>query len=267
MMFDRPCRGAIALLFALLMTVTELGAETLSIRWELGQETAPTEIKGMLENAGASERLSSFVKRSIELKSPVSIVIYRGAERYFDRRRNESYIPLTSLRQILSSVKSRYARERVQEKIFVSAVEQMLWFELGRILVSQFALPIQGEEAYALDSFATLMLLNLYENQYLLDAAEEYLLVDDVSQLMPEKNGQSEMEFDRSRYQLILCTVLGKDYLPYEQTLAALAWEEERLLQCQTRYREQMQSWHEALAPYLKPDSNLHRWLPRTYNQ
>lgn len=238
-------------------------AESLSVRWDLEPDAYQQDIRTILESSGVPDRIESFVTQSIQLSVPVEIVIYSGNVRYFDSRQNASFIPVTTLRQILSSVKSRYARERVQKKIYSAAVEQMFWFELGRILVSQFALPIRGEEAYALDSFATLMLLNLYDNQYLLDAAEEYLVVDDASHSLQEGSSQSEMEFDRSRYQLILCTVLGKDYVPYEETLEALAWEEARLQQCEARYRAQIYSWYEALEPYLKPDSSIKRWLPR----
>ena len=86
-------------------------------------------------------------------------------------------------------------------------------------------------------------------------------MVDDASHLVQEGRFQTEIEFDRSRYQLILCMVLGKDYVPYSDTLKSLAWEQERLQQCEGRYRAQVDSWYQALVAHLQPTSRIRRWL------
>lgn len=243
--------------------VTELAAETtIRFHWEPQAKTQFPRLHQMLSESDVEARLRAFVKGSLDIDSGAQLIVYAGSERFFDARSNTSYLPVAFVAQMFSSIQAHYADSGVQQRIFVSAIEQLLWVELGRILVSQLALPMRGDEEVALDTFATLMLVNQYQNDYMLDAVEEYLLVDDASQFFHSGGAQSEEEYDRNRYQLIVCTVLGKDYQPFQERLKSLAWTSERLRQCETRYEQQLVHWYQVLEGHLKEGNKISRWLP-----
>jgi len=180
-------------------------------------------------------------------------------------------IPFSFLHQLHQGLLLKYPQqENVRENIYVAAAEKRLWFELGRALISQYALPISGNEIFTLDNFSTLMLLNQnsLNSDYLLDATEAYLLIDHSEPLLGNNTFQSEQELDEQRYRMVVCLVLGKDLInaeivqaPYTEILGELAWDKKRLEQCQRHYKEKLRSWFDALSPKLKKNNQFESWL------
>ena len=162
----------------------------------------------------------------------------------------------------------------VRERIFVSAVEKHLWFELGRLLVDKYELRFPESDSFILDHFSTLMLLNLsdLDSEYLLDATETYLLVSQSQFTQKTNSFQNEIEMDESRYRLVVCLILGKDLslnnthdlsssAPYTTLLSDFSWGQQRLKQCMALYKGKLLAWYEALAPHLKETSQINKWL------
>jgi Putative metallopeptidase len=239
-------------------------AGEVKIDWSAISLAESERIRAVLNEGQVEQRLAEFSEKSFVLKKEIVIAVYHGAELFLDVSSGVTYLPLQMLRQLEASIEGRYARQLVRHKIFSAAVEQLLWVQLGKALVSQFSLPIQGEPSYALDGFATVMLLNLYDSPYLLDATEEYLLVDLSDDALVSGRFQSELEFDKSRYQLIVCTVVGKDFDRFQNNFPELAWTSDRRAQCEQRYQTQILEWYQALLPYLKPSNRIRYWLPES---
>jgi len=252
-----------AFCFVVLLYAPSTMAKSANLDWSGVSSDEVERIRAMLDEQQIEKRLSAFVDRSLLLKKEVLIVVYPGFELFLDTASGISYLPFQMLRQLEASITERYARQAVRQKIFAAAVEHLLWVQLGKALVSQFSLPIQGEPAYALDGFATVMLLNLHDSAYLLDATEEYLLVDQTGEALVSGEGKSELEFDKSRYQLIVCTVVGKDFDKFQNSQPELAWAPARRAQCERRYQAQISEWYAALQPYLKPENRIRYWLPQ----
>ena len=229
------------------------------------EDTNPNthEIVDMLKELGVFDKLQTFVELNLRLKKTVTFSLNSGPGRFFDGKQNKVTIPYAFLHETYDDLAAKYQHQpEVARRIFASTIEQMLWFELGRSLISQYALPILGREEYTLDTFATLMLLNLSDedSDYLLDAAEEFLLIDKAVPLLNNSSMQNEMAFDENRYRNIVCMVLGKDNEPYPRLLEKLAWDQAHLNQCSDFYRNKLNAWHQALAPFLKTNNQLRRW-------
>lgn len=238
-------------------------AQSLNYRFE---ETNPRarELINLLQERGVFDKLRLFASDNLNLKTDITFVLYDGDGAFFDSSQNKVWVPYHFLRELYDGIAAKYPQQsEVTQKIFSAAVEQMLWFEFGRVLVSQYTLPIRGLEEYTLDNFSTLMLLNLsdLESEFILDAAEQYLVVDDAKSLLQDASFQNENEFDQHRYRRIICIVIGQDNENDVELLAELAWDRERLAQCRKQYSSSLNDWYEALFPYLKPENKMQRWI------
>lgn len=238
-------------------------AQSINYRFEESSVRSHELIK-LLKERDVFEKLKLFSANNLILKKDVTFVLYEGDGPFFDALQNEVLIPYSFLHELYDGVVNKYPQQpEINRKIFSAAVEQMLWFEFGRVLVSQYTLPIRGLEEYTLDNFSTLMLLNLsdLESEFILDAAEQYLVVDDAKSLLQGSSFQNENEFDQHRYRKIVCTVLGLNDQNNVDLLAELAWDSEHLALCRKQYLSNLNDWYEVLFPYLKPDNKMQRWI------
>jgi len=223
-----------------------------------------TKLLEVLQEQAIFKKLTDFSAINLQLKSDVRYTFIQGNEPFFGAGQNQVFIPYTFLHQVYEDVRFKYPQQpALSDKLFAFTIEKLIWSELGRVLISQYALPITGKEEISLDQFSTVMLLNLSEldSEYLLDATEEFLLIDDSSTLMSRISFQSETELDELRYRLVLCMVLGKDHEDHVELLDEVTWDQDRLLHCREHYQEKMMAWYLALQPFLKPENNVQKWV------
>lgn len=248
--------------FLLLTLVsTPLAAQTIKFEFESTNEYTDELILTLKEHKVFSG-LESFAKDNFQLTSDVLFSFYEGDSVFFDAAGNKVFIPYSFLIELNEGLISRYPQQAlIREEIFSAAIEQLLWFEFGRALVSQHALPILGQEEIALDEFAIMMMLqfNRRAQDYLLDSAEAYLLVDDAKSLLDNASMQQQVSMDEQRYRRIVCIILGRDYEPYDALLEEIAWDKDRLKDCEDRFNQRLKGWYETLGPSLREDSPLHR--------
>ncbi len=241
-------------------------AQSLLLRFDTS-EHADLELIDLLQEERVFLRLQDFVDANFILQDELSYVFYPGRELFFDAAHNQANIPFSLLHDLQHDLKVKFPEQpNVRRRIFASASEHLLWTFLGRALVNQYALPIVGQEAFVLDSFATLMLLNHNggrEDDYLLDAAEAYLLVVRSSSLLSSDSSKNEQQLDQQRYQEIVCLVLGKDHGVNDTILQELAWDEARLEACRQSYHQLIQKWYQELSPFLKAGNRIQSWLPK----
>ena len=219
-----------------------------------------TKLLEVLQDQAIFKKITNFSTANLQLKTNVLYTFIQGSEPFFGASQNQVFIPYNFLHQVYDDVRFKYPQQpALSDKLFAFTIEKLVWSELGRVLISQYALPITGKEEISLDQFSTLFLLNLSEldSEYLLDATEEFLLIDDSSTLMSRISFQSETELDELRYRLVMCMVLGKDHEDHTQLLNELTWDQDRLLHCRNHYQEKMVAWYEALQPFLKPENDL----------
>jgi hypothetical protein len=224
----------------------------------------------VLRDHAVFKTISHFSSINLQLKSDVLYTFHLGNQPFFGASQNQILIPYTFVYQAYDYVRDKYPQQdELSNTLFAFTIEKLLWLELGRELINQYSLSITGEEEISLDQFSTLMLINLneWDSEYLLDATEAFLIVDDSSTLLSRISFQSEAQLDELRYRLVMCMVLGKDYNKQDVQLDELTWDQGRLLHCRDHYQEKMMAWYDALKQFLKPENSLKKWisfLPKT---
>lgn len=235
-----------------------------------------------LKNRQVFERLQRFSENDLKLKQDIVYHIQHPLDSRAglidspDTLEQDTslhiYLPFSYLYQLDQGLLNKYAEQPdIQEAIYGAAVEKYLWFELGRALIDQFDLGVSGQEVFALDNFSTLMLLNLglQESDYILDATEAFLLIDQSLPFTHENDYEAEISLDEQRYRKVVCLILGKDYLshlkqnelPYQAVLKELAWDQKKIEKCQELYLQKLQTWVAALQPHLRESNQLKHWL------
>lgn len=89
----------------------------------------------------------------------------------------------------------------------------VLFHEAGHAVIDQFELPVIGQEEDAADSFATVEVLELYEDPYfiLLDSAEANFLMQEDVDLEDQQNYFGVHDLDVQRGYRIVCMAVGTD--------------------------------------------------------
>lgn len=229
-----------------------------------GAKEKDAKLLEVLQDHAIFKKIADFSNVNLQLKSNILYTFIQGNEPFFGASHNQVFISYTFLHKIYEDLRLKYPQQPVlSDKLFAFTIEKLIWSEFGRVLINQYALSIRGKEVFSLDQFSTVMLLNLNEqdSEYLLDAIEEFLLVDDSSTLLSRISFESETELDEQRYRLVMCMVLGKDHEHHLELLDELTWDQGRLLHCRDHYQEKLMAWYEALLPFLKPTNSLKNWI------
>lgn len=205
-------------------------------------------------------RLNNAVQDNFALNKAVVFKLYDGDSALFNVSENTSYLPNSFLIELKEGLGAKYpSQPEIRNKIFDAALMQLIWVEFGRVLISQFSIPLTGNEEVLLDEFSTIMMLNsdVVEQDYILDAAEYYLLIDRSRSLF-EKGEKQEGKLDKQRYKHIVCMVLGRDYEPFKEKIEEITWDEDSLKGCKDSLGAIYSAWQARLKPALKEESLLH---------
>lgn len=117
------------------------------------------------------------------------------------------------------------AKDRTDTEFVLNTIGYFLYHEAGHALVDQFELPVIGQEEDAVDAFAALQVLDLYENNIdiLLDTAEAMLLMHEDVLENDDIDYFDEHDLDIQRAYRIICYGYGTDQKRYK---AAADWVE-----------------------------------------
>lgn len=213
-----------------------------------------------VQHEGVLDRLETTIQKNFVLKHKLTLKFYEGHAALFNDLDNTSFIPQSYLIELKEGLASTYPEQsEVRNNIFDAALVKLIWVEFGRALVSQYSIPLTGNEDVLLDEFSTLMMLSsdVIEPDYLLDAAE-YLLLVDRSRSILEGGEGIEAKMDEQRYRHIVCLVLGHDYEPFKEKVKEVTWDEERLQGCERSSGLMSVQWRQRLTPALREESLLH---------
>ena len=140
----------------------------------------------------------------------------------------------------------------------LSNAEHTLWHEAGHALVSEFGLPVIGQEEDAVDAFATLMMLSDESEERLerlLDVAEIWML----SHERAEADGIApdyfdEHDLDAQRGLRVICFMAGEGPGRAHELIETWGLPEERAETCEDDYALAVDSWDVLLEPFQRAD-------------
>ena len=165
--------------------------------------------------------------------------------------------PLAGLAMGLAACPPARANPDTQYDIALSNIILILHHEIGHALVDQFGLPVIGQEEDAVDSFATLTVLETYDDPapILLDAAATWFAFE---RIFKEDGGEhafyDEHDLDIQRAYRILCIAHGYDPDTFVDEARKRAIPDERLETCEYDSALALDSWDLLLADALRKD-------------
>lgn len=150
-----------------------------------------------------------------------------------------------------------FADDDAIEAIVLSNAEHTLWHEAGHALISEFQLPVIGQEEDAVDSFATLSMLaeeDAARLERLLDVAQLWLISQDLSDSQGEAPiYYGEHDFDAQRGLRVLCFVAGEGPGRAHEMTAQWGLPAERADTCEYDYSLALDSWDTLLDQVARP--------------
>ncbi|KZY68243.1 hypothetical protein A3742_10230 [Oleiphilus sp. HI0071] len=250
--------GVAGLLWTVQVTVAQEGAvaEEPLVRWS--EQAMSLDHEKLFERLGADfERpLRQLVFEEIALQEAMFIEVSERPYGYYDPDARLVVVPLSNIYRAFDDLKARFPQqEGVQQSILSAALQFYLMSELIRGVVIDLELKIVGWDAERIDALVTVMLLesSVVDQPYLLDAAEEFLLIDRAAPSIQSQRFKTEFEADEYRLMQVLCVMKAYDS---EETAAPVFDRRE----CTGQYEAALTYWADVLAAHLRENSRLKEW-------
>jgi len=243
-----------ALSLAGLTTLNCVAAFAASVSITYGVEPGSRQLAELVEE-GALEDGVKFVNTAFDLERDIKILI--GAEEgpLYDPATSEIHIPYAFYDEVLQRI-SQLEPDKTERATFVNdAMLHTLYHELGHALIDQFDLPVVGKEEDAVDSLATMMLLEYYEDgaDMAANAAELFALESEDRGELEDADFWDEHSLDEQRYYGTLCHVVGSDPTGYAELADEIGFSEDRVAICESSYLQMVEDWHYLLDEIFDP--------------
>ncbi|WP_417673713.1 DUF4344 domain-containing metallopeptidase [Roseibium sp.] len=128
-----------------------------------------------------------------------------------------------------------------------------LYHEGGHMLVSEFGLPILGQEEDAVDNLATVTMLSVHDpdmDLWLSNAMIGWFLIAERN--ADDLTFYGEHDLDLQRGYRILCLMAGSDEAAFGQLATDLGLPSDRRASCANDYEQTWQSWEKATKAHLR---------------
>lgn len=133
----------------------------------------------------------------------------------------------------------------------------IMYHEAGHALIDQFELPVIGQEEDAADAFATINVIDAFENFDLVlsDTAMAMIALQDLNN-SEDLDFFSEHDLDIQRGMRIICFGVGAEPEKFENIAASFEMTREQIENCADRFDQSMLGWHDLLkSSYRKEEA------------
>jgi hypothetical protein len=131
-----------------------------------------------------------------------------------------------------------------------------MYHEIGHMLIGELELPVLGKEEDAADALAVLFLLNddNDDDSYnaLIDAADGWYFnaLKSTGSSVDDFSYYSDHSLDIQRAYAMVCLMVGKDPVAFEQAADAYEFSEDQRESCAYTYEQALSSWALLLEPH-----------------
>lgn len=207
-------------------------------------------------DADLERPLLDFLSGQLVLENHVRIEVSERPYGYYDSDDRTVVVPLSNIYRVHDDLKARFPQqEDVQHSILSAAIQFYLLSELIRAITVELELRISGWDAERIDALTTVLLLesSTVDQPYLLDAAEEFLLIDRAAPSIQSQKFKTEFEADEYRLSQILCVMKAYD----AEDASAPAFDQGN---CSGQYEATMAYWANTLGEHLREGAQLSNW-------
>lgn len=149
------------------------------------------------------------------------------------------------------------SNEMTDTNFVINTTAYFLYHEAGHALVDQFELPVVGQEEDAVDAFAAIQILDLYENDtdILLDTTEAMLLMHEDVLENDDIDYFDEHDLDIQRAYRVICYGYGTDQERYKEAADWVEMPAERRESCADDADLTWTSWDALLETAYLPEN------------
>lgn len=194
-----------------------------------------------------SEQMLLLFDEQLPIKQELTIQFGAEDGPLFDPEEMQVLIPY----QFITEVLKRFEGDNYQET-GVTAVEatkdalmHTLAHEYGHAFIYSNQVIVLGKEEDAVDSLATLLLLNSFDegDEIALSAADLFALEDEDIDNFDDDHFWDEHSLDAQRYFATLCLIYGSDPEKNREIISKAQLEMERDSYCEEEYLRQAENW------------------------
>ncbi|MCL1141043.1 DUF4344 domain-containing metallopeptidase [Shewanella pneumatophori] len=165
----------------------------------------------------------------------------------FDPELMQIQVPYHFVSEVLNRfTKDDYQKTGVTPKQATKdALLHTLGHEYGHAYIYANEIIVLGREEDAVDTLATLLLINAFEEgaEIALSAADLFALEDEEIEELVEDDFSNEHSLDAQRYHATLCLIYGSEPAKYAALLADSLQREDRAVMCEQEYERQSDNW------------------------
>ena len=254
----------ILMLLALLCSITSLtpafAANKVFVKYETVSDQATQTIRKNLIKSGAAGDVASLINEKITLKYSLKVVFGGDDGPLYDPETKEIFIPYSFLEEVKERFKKAlYSETGISaEQATTDALMHTLLHELGHALIPMFDFPILAKEEDAVDSLATVMLIEYFEQgqEIALSAADLFDLESNDIDMFTEEDFWDEHALDKQRFYNTLCMVYGSEPDKYSYIVDKVGFSDNRADLCIEEYEKISNSWISLLNKQRKLNGN-----------
>lgn len=216
-----------------------------------------------LHPAFMSEELD-IVRIGLGLETLPDIVIASQPDMIFDPETQQILFPFSAFYRSFDGLHLRFPQQQsMRESIFATTAYFLLLSKMVEALASNLELEISGWPEERFDALVTIILLNsdAIEGTYLLDAAEEFLILDRTRAAFQGDRFKNEFEEDEYRLRQILCLISGYEASVVLEDPALASEDVVTYTKCRELYEASQEYWLDLLKDRLKAETKLFRVL------
>ncbi|WP_413110381.1 DUF4344 domain-containing metallopeptidase [Thaumasiovibrio sp. DFM-14] len=199
-----------------------------------------------------------FVNTHYLLPFTVTVRLDQGEGPLFDAILNEIWIPYHFVHEITAVFTTMNYYPDQRDNAVAGVIAHTFFHELGHAFIANLQFPLLGMEEDAVDTLATIIMINQRYPQdgifMALAAADAFDAEDRMAnhRLSNDSHFYGNHSLDAQRYYRTICLIVGADAVNTISIIEELDWEEAKLLECSWEYKHKTRSVNTLLAPYIK---------------
>lgn len=216
-----------------------------------------TAVREFLESEGRFADLIASLNETFALPERVVVSFEQGAGPLYDPDERTIVMNYEFIAMVAGQFDESDPEVPVEDQLWMvlDVAEFVLFHEIGHALIDVLGLPVVGREEDAVDSLATVLMVEFMEEpEAALSAAASFdsMAAADEDGLIEDAEMWDEHSLDEQRFWAITCWVYGSDPEEFMDLVGGGWLSPERAASCPEDYWRQSDSWHALLDAALR---------------
>ncbi len=252
---------AVVLALSLLVTpplcAEQVEGGVISVVYDRPSDSEYLHVAESLSDHGLFDRLAEALSETFLLPEDITLRFTELDEvnAYWDPQNNEITIGYELVHYYSQLFEVDLNDPEALKREYIDAAFFTVLHEVGHAFVTLLELPVTGREEDAVDEFATILLLQMDDEQAesALVSAIEQFAADSEEAEIDESAYADEHSLDRQRYYAILYLIHGSNPEAYQYLVDEGLISEEKAEYTADEYQRKCEAWDRLLSPHIRP--------------